>query len=220
MSSSGEAVSLHLLALTTYADRVNLFLTMSSPSAATRVFAITELLEQIILEVMRAYDDSSLPEIEHWRTSYITDGFTLKRVSRDFNEVINGSTEIQNMLLTPRDPEYLSCLEPSRRRIWWITIASDLVGCMDMSVSRLRVQENVHGSPKREPFAHEAESSWRKITCLQRSAEPITVELWEDHYPFPLASNARSKEVLIDEYFTLGELYEEIFAMHRENRIY
>ncbi|KAF7194890.1 hypothetical protein HII31_03727 [Pseudocercospora fuligena] len=195
---------------------------MCSPSAAHPVFAVAELLEKIILEVIQVSKDfetsesgqakASLTDVERYRKSFMTKGVILKRVSRGFNEVIIGSTKIQNEFLTPVYTAKLSSrLDQSMHRIWWMGTISDLINEIEQHFNRLRIR---NPTKRYVLLSSSVESSWRKMPCLQRGMDPITIELSEKRQ-LSRISVASPKKLLIDEDTTLGEVYEEMVAIQK-----
>ncbi|KXS97802.1 hypothetical protein AC579_3145 [Pseudocercospora musae] len=190
---------------------------MASPSAVARVFAIPELLEEIILQVMRIpkypkprYAD---PLLEHFRHQYITDPFPLKRVSRDFNRAIVGSSKIQCGLFTLRFPEHVPEVMASLHRIWWIGIASGLISSINTICNVVYIHALSYAFKRVNSITLDRNASWRRITCLQKGTESVVVRL-HGTGTCCVVSDTRFKKLHIDEHYTLGESYEEMVAVH------
>ncbi|KAF7194903.1 hypothetical protein HII31_03740 [Pseudocercospora fuligena] len=193
----------------------------STSSAAARVFAIPELLENIILEVMH---NPEYPQpccanawLERFRETYVTDSFAGKRVSRGFNQVIIGSSKIQDAILAPRISERVQGMAPSLYRTWWLGNVSWLVSEMDVRRNTVYIRGPHHEFNRSETISTEMEASWRQVKCLPNGGNPIQIELVETKGG-TLVPDARSKSLQIDENYTLGELYEEMAAMCEGSR--
>ncbi|KXT03522.1 hypothetical protein AC578_1621 [Pseudocercospora eumusae] len=189
---------------------------MATPSAVARVFATAELLEKILLCVMHIpkYPGPRRADsrLECFRENYITDSFGLKRVSRYFNQSIIGSSRIQHALLTPRVPQRVHGMESSLHRAWWIGNVSGLLISIEEQHNKLHIY-GAYCIPKSiSSIFQRAEASWRKIKYLEENSAPVVLIL-ERSYS---CGTEYSQSLPINQHYTLGELYEELFAMYED----
>ncbi|EME82513.1 uncharacterized protein MYCFIDRAFT_82417 [Pseudocercospora fijiensis CIRAD86] len=188
---------------------------MTTPSAAARVFAIPELLEHIILQVMRSPDYPCAryadPLLERDRQNYIMDSFALKRVSRDFNQVIIGSSKIRDEILTQRFPGLVSPIKTPLDRIWWLDVVGGLIGSINTKYNEVEIHGSDCDNRRRDAISVHGEASWRQVTCLPKGVASHEILLVESE--FCSSGALRSKQVQINEHYTLGELYEEMIAI-------
>lgn len=154
----------------------------SASSAASRVFAITELLEIILLNVVKI--ETSHRDPHNIYKNFIRSPILLQAVNSSFQATIKGSQALLDQCLMP----YLTPDRGNLNRIWWLlNWHSDVFRVskqFEIQLGRRVLREDVI-MLRRGPFLRPCmieldtaeEASWRRVPCIQRQYAPFEMRV-------------------------------------------
>lgn len=202
-------------------------------SAAERVFAIAELLEDIVLHVI--HDELEDPWVKR---RYLATSFDLQRINRDAYRNIAGSTKIRELALIGTGTAKLD----TWHRICWLSCECTRWDLRPHTWSDSPRRELEYGyffhlasRPRRTRLDDNPDASWRALPCLLSGAKSVDLEIWQSipsrfwylgMNAQPLADDLkymtgelwrkRLTTWKLNDQYTLGQLYDDLSRIEHE----
>lgn len=207
-------------------------------SAAERVFAIAELLEEIVLHVMQ---DELGASFDKHKISHLNTAFKLQHINRDAYRNIAGSTKIRNLALARLGMGKLDTWD----RIGWLSYESRkwILGARTR-IGRAHPQVGyahpilLGSKPRRSWLNDNPDASWRALPCLPPGTESIKLEIWQfipicfkyvgmnarpkaEDVKSIIGENWRKRLTTweVNDQYTLGQLYDDLVKVEYEQSV-